>query len=398
VSAHELALLLAVAGGAVCAALAIEPAARALGVPTPLAFLLGGLALGELWGGSHAAARPDAIAVFGTVALVIVLLQGGFACGLTAVRRQIAPVLALGVGGTAATFGLVALAAHALTPLDWTQSLLLGAVLSPTDPAAVFAAVSRAGAGGARIVRLLEAEAGFNDPVAIALTLALVSAAGSGHIAASSIAWTTARELVVGSAVGLLAGLLAARLLGPRRPLPAAAAPLVVLAGAFATFGLGALAHGSGFVAVYLFGLVLGDDADLPGADAVRGFGEQLASLAEIAMFVLLGVALAQVPLQGRLVEAGALTVAVVFLIRPLCVYPLLRAFRRSRADALFATAGGLKGAVPILLAAFALLAGVREGQQIYDLVFIVVAFSVIVQGATIPFAALRLAQEEDDG
>src|SRR5664279_5941008 len=106
-SAYELALLLAVAGGAAAAALALEPAARALGVPTPLVFLLGGLALGQLWGGSHAAARPDAIAIFGTAALVIVLLQGGFACGLGALRSQLAPVLALGLVGTGATFALV---------------------------------------------------------------------------------------------------------------------------------------------------------------------------------------------------------------------------------------------------------------------------------------------------
>jgi cell volume regulation protein A len=384
VTAYELALLLAVAGGAAAAALALEPVARALGVPTPLAFLLGGLVLGELWDGSHAAARPDGIAIFGTVALVIVLLQGGFACGLTAVRRQIAPVLALGVAGTAATFGLLALAAHELTGLNWTQSLLLGAVLSPTDPAAVFAAVSRAGAGAARVVRLLEAEAGFNDPVAIALTLALVSAAGSGHIAASSIAWTTARELVVGSVVGLLAGALAVRVLGPRRPALAMAPPLAVLAGAFATFGLGALAHGSGFVAVYLYGLVLGDDADLPQADIVRSFGEQLASLAEIAMFVLLGVALAQVPLQGRLLEAAALTVALVVLIRPVCVYPLLRAFRWSHAEALFATAGGLKGAVPILLAALPLQAGLDGSQRIFALAGLVVLASLALQGPVV--------------
>ena len=244
-SIHELALLLAVAGGVAVAALALEPLARRLGVPTPLAFLLGGLALGQVWSGSHAAARPDVIAIFGTVALIVVLLHGGFACGLTAVRRQIAPVLVLGIAGTAATFGLVAVAAHTVAGLDWTQSLLLGAVLSPTDPAAVFAAVSRAGAGGARIVRVLEAEAGFNDPVSIALTLALVSAAATGTISASSIAWTTGRELVVGSVVGLLAGLLAARVLGPRRPAVAMAPALAVLAGAFATYGVGVLAHGS---------------------------------------------------------------------------------------------------------------------------------------------------------
>jgi cell volume regulation protein A len=391
-SAHELALLLAVAGAAAAAALALEPLARALGVPTPLAFLLGGLALGQLWGGSHAAARPDGIAIFGTVALVIVLLHGGFNCGLQAVRRQIAPVLALGVAGTAATFGLVALAAHQFTGLDWTQSLLLGAVLSPTDPAAVFAAVSRAGAGGARVGRLLEAEAGFNDPVAIALTLALVGAAGSGHIHAASIAWTTARELVVGSVVGLLAGLLAARLLGPRGPSVAMAPPLAVLAGAFATFGLGSLAHGSGFVAVYLFGLVLGDDADLPQVGAVRAFGEQLASLAEIAMFVLLGVALAQVPLRAELVDGAVLTLVLVLVIRPALVYPALLAFRRTRGEALFATAGGLKGAVPILLAALPLQAELDGSRRIFALAGLVVLASLALQGPVVARLAPRVA------
>jgi potassium/hydrogen antiporter len=383
-SAHELALLLAVAGGAAAAALALEPAARALGVPTPLAFLLGGLALGQLWGGSHAAARPDAIAIFGTAALVIVLLQGGFACGLGALRSQLAPVLALGLVGTGATFALVAVAAHAFAGLGWTQALLLGAVLSPTDPAAVFAAVSRTGAGGSRIVRLLEGEAGFNDPVAIALTLALVAAAGSGHIHALSIVGTTMRELVIGSAVGLIAGLVAARVLGPRRPELAMAPPLAVLAGAFATFGLGSLAHGSGFVAVYLYGLVLGDDPDLPQVADVRAFGEQLASLAEIAMFVLLGVALAQVPLRGALVDAVVLTLVLVFVIRPAVVYPALRAFRCPHPEALFATAGGLKGAVPILLAALPLQAGLVGAPRIFALAGLVVLASLALQGPVV--------------
>lgn len=298
-SAHDLALLATLAGVAAAAALALEPFARALAFPTPLAFLLGGLALGELWDGSHPVARPDDIAIFGTVALIIVLLNSGFACGFVAMRAQLGAVLALGVVGTAATFGLVALAAHVLIGLDWTLALLLGAVLSPTDPAAVYAAVSRTSAGGSRVVRLLEAEAGINDPVAIALTVALVGAAQTGHIHASSIVRTTAREGVLGVAVGVVAGVLAARVLGPRWPTLAMAPPLAVLAGGFATFGLAVLAHGSGFVAVYLYGLVVGDDSDLPQADAVRSFGQQLASLAEIAMFVMLGVALAQVPLRA---------------------------------------------------------------------------------------------------
>lgn len=391
-SAHELALLLAVAGGAAAAALALEPLARALGVPTPLAFLLGGLLLGELWDGSHSAARPSTIAIVGTVALVIVLLQGGYVCGLAAVREQLAAVLGLGIAGTAATFGLVALAAHSLAGLSWTQALLLGAVLSPTDPAAVFAAVSRAGAGGARVVRLLEAEAGFNDPVAIALTVALVAAAGSGHIEASSIIWTTAREALLGAVVGLVAGLLAARVLGPRWPTLAMAPPLAVLAGAFATFGLGALAHGSGFVAVYLYGLVLGDDADLPQADAVRAFGEQLSSLAEIAMFVLLGVALAQVPLRHALFDAALLTVALVVVVRPLLVYPALRALRRTHGEAVFATVGGLKGAVPILLAALPLQAHLAGSDRLFSLAGLVVLASLAFQGPAVAWMAPRLS------
>jgi cell volume regulation protein A len=391
VSAHELALLLAVAGGAAAAALALEPVAHALGVPTPLAFLLGGLLLGELWDGSHSAAQPSTIAIVGTVALVIILLQGGYVCGLAAVREQLAAVLGLGIAGTAATFGLVAVAAHSLTGLSWTQALLLGAVLSPTDPAAVFAAVSRAGAGGVRVVRLLEAEAGFNDPVAIALTVALVAAAGSGSIEASSIIWTTAREAALGAVVGLIAGLLAARVLGPRWPTLAMAPALAVLAGAFATFGLGALAHGSGFVAVYLYGLVLGDDADLPQADVVHAFGEQLSSLAEIAMFVLLGVALAQVPLRHAVLDAALLTVALVLVVRPLLVYPALRGLRRTHGEAVFATVGGLKGAVPILLAALPLQAHLAGSDRLFALAGLVVLASLAFQGPLVARLAPRL-------
>ena len=390
-SAHELALLLAVAGGAAAAALALEPVARALGVPTPLAFLLGGLLLGEFWDGrTRRRARHDCDRRHGRTrdraAARWLRLRSA------AVREQLAAVLGLGIAGTAATFGLVALAAHSLTGLSWTQALLLGAVLSPTDPAAVFAAVSRAGAGGARVVRLLEAEAGFNDPVAIALTVALVAAAGSGHIDASSIVWTTAREAVLGVVVGLIAGFLAARVLGPRWPTLAMAPPLAVLAGAFATFGLGALAHGSGFVAVYIYGLVLGDDADLPQADAVRAFGEQLSSLAEIAMFVLLGVALAQVPLRHALLDAALLTIALVVVVRPLLVYPALRALRRTHGEAVFATVGGLKGAVPILLAALPLQAQLAGSHRLFALAGLVVLASLAFQGPAVAWMAPRLA------
>ncbi len=244
------------------------------------------------------------------------------------------------------------------------------------------------------MVRLLEAEAGFNDPVAIALTLALVSAVGStsGDIDAGSIAWTTGRELVIGSAVGLVFGLVSRRLLGPRMPTLALAPALAILAGAFMTFGVGYLAHGSGFVAVYLFGLVLGDSRDLPQAETVRTFGEQLASLAEITMFVLLGVALADVPLRHALLDAALLTLALVVVIRPVVVYPLLRAFRRTHAESVFATVGGLKGAVPILLAALALQAQLDGSERIFALAGLVVLFSLAIQGPLVARLAPGIA------
>jgi potassium/hydrogen antiporter len=138
---------------------------------------------------------------------------------------------------------------------------------------------------------------------------------------------------------------------------------------------------------------VLGDDADLPQAEAVRSFGEQLASLAEIAMFVLLGVALAQVPLRGALADAAVLTLVLVLLIRPAFVYPVMRAFRRPHGEAVFATAGGLKGAVPILLAALPLQAQLDGSQHLFALAGLVVLASLALQGPAVARLAPRVAE-----
>ena len=177
-------------------------------------------------------------------------------------------------------------------------------------------------------------------------------------------------------------------------PTPALAPALAILACAFLTFGVGHLAHGSGFVAVYLFGLVLGDSRDLPQAETVRTFGEQLASLAEIAMFVLLGVALADVPLRHALLDAAVLTLVLVVVIRPVVVYPLLRAFRRTHAESVFATVGGLKGAVPILLAALALQAELDGSARIFALAGIVVLISLAIQGPLVARLAPGIADD----
>lgn len=380
------------------AALGGERHFRRIGVPAPLAFLLAGLGLGSIWPSAASAVTPQRLTVVGTLALIVILLQGGLDCGLAAIRRELAPVISLGLFGTAATFGLLALSAHAVIGLGWTPALILGAILSPTDPAAVFSVLGGWRERGGRVVRLLEGEAGLNDPVAIALVIALVDASGDGDISPLAILGRIAVEGVVGAVVGLGAGALVARALGPSWPVVRMAPALAVLAAGLGTFGLATLAHGSGFLAVYLCGLVLGDDRDLPERSEVLAFTAELASLAEISMFVLLGVALASVSIASVLVDGLILAAVLVLLVRPAIVFPLLRRLGFDAREASFATIAGLKGAVPILLAAIPLMSQVDDAAQIFGIVGVAVLASLAVQGVVLARVAPRLLAGQGSG
>ena len=384
-----------VAAALLGAALGADRLFHRIGVPAPLAFLLAGLALGNAWGASTAAITPERLTIVGTLALVVILLQGGLDSGLAALRRELAPVLALGVIGTGITFGLVALAAHAVLELAWTPALIVGAILAPTDPAAVFSVLGGWRERGGRVVRLLEGEAGFNDPVAIALVIALVDAAKAGNLSPLEIAGKMAIEGGVGAAIGLAVGAGVARVLGPAWPVVRMAPALAVLAAGFGVFGLATLAHGSGFLAVYLCGLVIGDDRDLPERSEVLAFSAELALLAEIAMFVLLGVALAAVSIASVLVDGLLLAAILVLAIRPIVCYPLLRRLRFSASEASFATVAGLKGAVPILLGAIPVMEGVEDASRIFATVGLVVLASLAVQGIALARLAPRLLEPD---
>lgn len=373
------------------AALGAERYVRRIGVPAPLIFLLAGVGLGSVWTTAGLAVTPERLTVIGTLALIVILLQGGLDCGLTALRRELAPVIGLGIFGTAATFGLVAVAAHVLVGLAWTPALILGAVLSPTDPAAVFSVLGGWRERGGRVIRVLEGEAGFNDPVAIALVIALVDGASDGDISPLGILGYIATEGVIGAVIGLVAGVAAARALGPAWPVVRMAPALAVLAAGLATFGLATLAHGSGFLAVYLCGLVLSDDRELPERAEVLAFTGELASLAEIAMFVLLGVALATISISSVLVDGLMLAAVLVFIVRPLVAFPMLRRLGLDAREASFATVAGLKGAVPILLAAIPLVAGIDHATRIFGIVGVAVLASLAVQGIALARAAPKL-------
>jgi cell volume regulation protein A len=389
---EQLALLLSVVA---LAALALEPVLQRLDLPAPLVFLGGGLVLGSVWDSAHEAIDPGAIGGLGSIALVLILVDGGLRLGVRSFRRELGPILVLGIPGTAVTFALVALAMHGLLDRSWTESLIVGAVLSPTDPAAVFSVLASRGLSSRRVPAVLEGEAGVNDPVAIALTLSLVDAAGDGSgPSVSGVLGDMLQQGVIGALVGVAAGVVVAWLLDLRTPSLTRAPGLAVLAGGFAAFGAASLLDGSGFLAAYLYGLILGDRERLEGRRAVMGLHGDLSSLAEIGMFVLLGVSLTRVSLSGELADAVLLAALLILVFRPVVAFAPLRAFRFSRAEAAFGVWGGLKGAVPILLGSLPMAADLRYGPRVFAITGVVVFVSLVVQGATLGRVASALGLE----
>jgi cell volume regulation protein A len=385
VSIHETAVLLLAIGGVASAALLGARLAQALEVPSPLIFLVGGFALGSWVDTVREAVNPRDLSIYGSVALVLILVDGGLRSGVGPFRRELRSILGLGIAGTLATFALVSLAAHALVGLGWDSSLILGAAVAPTDPAAVFSVLAQGIPGAPRAATVLEGEAGLNDPVAIALVIEVVDAVQAGHHASALV---VARRLIeegaIGAVVGIAVALVMGRLLGPRSPSPGVAPALSVLAMAFVTYGLAAVLGGSGFLAAYLYGLMLGDRQDLHRRDAISELHDQLASLAEISMFVVLGIGLAQVNLTRNEVDALLIGLLLVFVIRPLVVSPLLAAGFDPRETALVAV-GGLKGAVPIVLGSVPLAAGLADGSTLFAEAGLVTVVSLALQGAPLP-------------
>jgi cell volume regulation protein A len=358
-----------------------------LGVPALLIFLVLGMLAGSEGIGGIPFDDFELAFRLGNVALALILFDGGLNTAPGVLRRVAGRASALATLGVLVTAGVVAGVGIALG-LPPPLAGLVGAVVSSTDAAAVFSVLRSSG------VRLkhstaatLEVESGLNDPMAMFLTLVateLVLASGAG---AGETLGLFLQQLVLGAAGGVGAGLLG-RFALHAAPLPAAGLyPVLTLAIAFLSFGASTLAGGSGFLAVYLAGIVL-SGGSLPYAAGVRRVHDSLAWLAQIVMFVLLGLLVFPSRLLPTLGMGLALALALAFVARPLAVLLVLAPFRPPWRETIFVSWVGLRGAVPIVLATYPVLRGVPSGDELFHLVFFAVVVNALVPGATVGLAA----------
>ncbi len=388
-------MAVALVSGAVLAALLFRRGADRVRMPAPVVFLLAAAVASDLFQPLGRALSPKDVSWIASAALIVILFDGGVSLGWSRVRPRVGAVVTLGLGATILTAGVMAVAAHALFGFGWSTAAVLGVALAPTDPAVVFSVIGE-GRLAERPKTILEAESGANDPIAIALMIGVLAAIDGGSWL-PTVTTTLARQLAIGLVVGVAGAWMTRKplkhLTEPRETLQ----PIVALSAAGLIFGTATAIHGSGFLAVFVAGLLLGDANTTVGED-VRAFHSELAGLAEVIVFVSLGltVHLAALGVSGVL-QGLALTIVMLALARPPAAMLLLAPFRVPARERVFLSWAGLRGAVPILLASLALADGVQDAKRIYGLVFVVVAASVFLQGVTLPTVASALHVSTND-
>lgn len=394
---HATAALLATFGLLLALSVVFSRASQRFAVPVALVFLVIGVLTGSEGIGGIAFDDYGAAFRLGTVALALILFDGGLNTPLEAIRRVAKPAGLLASAGVVGTAGLVGAAAH-LLGFAWSNALLLGAVVSSTDAAAVFSVLRGSETNlKRRVGTTLEVESGINDPVAVILTTALThNLLSAGRVSVWLLAGEAVVQMLVGAALGLAFGY-GGRVLLARIRLPAGGLyPVLTLALALLAFAVPTLLYGSGFLAVYLAGVVLGNGA-LPYRAGLLRVHDSLAWLSQVAMFLVLGL----LAFPSRLAHVGwaglvlALFLAVV--ARPLVVALCLLPFRYTRRDIVYVGWVGLRGAVPIILATFPVLAGAPGAERIFDVVFFIVVVNALVPGATVPWVTRRLGLESSD-
>ena len=386
-TAGHLGFVLLAGAGVVIAAIVAARVAHAAGLPALLVFLGLGVALGEAGLGVRFD-NAGLAEVLGFCAQVLILAEGGLTTSWPHARAAGPAALLLATVGVAVSVLVVAALTRGLLGFTWRDSLLLGAILAPTDAAAVFSVLRRLPLPP-KLAGMLEGESGLNDPPAV-LAVTLLSQAGPHPSYPALLAAEVAWQLAGGVAIGLAAGMLGALALR-RVALPASGLyPIAVLAVIVASYGAASQARASGFLAVYVSAVVLGN-ARLPHGPATRGFAEGIGWLAQIGLFVMLGLLASPARLPAQVLPAIAVGLVLVFLARPAAVLAATLPLRLPWRQQAFLSWAGLRGAVPIVLATIPVSARVPGSARLFDLVFIVVGVFTLAQGPTLPWAARRL-------
>lgn len=391
---HHLNQLLLVCSLVLLVAVAAVRISSRSGLPSLLVYLGIGIAMGQDGIGDIHFDNAELTQVIGYAALVVILAEGGLGTKWKEIKPALPAATVLALVGVAVSVGVTATAAHYLIGLEWRQALIIGAVVSSTDAAAVFSVLRKIPLP-ARVTGTLEAESGFNDAPVVILVVAFSQTGPVEH-------WYTliaeiTLELAIGAALGIAVGWLGSW--GLRHvALPASGLyPIAVMAIAVTAYAAGALAHGSGFLAVYLASMAMGN-AKLPHWPATRGFADGLGWIAQIGMFVLLGLLVTPHELGDDVLPGLVIGLVLTMVARPLSVFLCLTPFRVPWQEQTLMSWAGLRGAVPIILATIPMVSGVEGSRRVFNIVFVLVVVYTLVQGPTLPWLArtLRLGGDSE--
>src|SRR5436309_1339412 len=363
--------------------------AMRFGAPLLLVFLL----LGMLAGESGLGLKFDDVRttyVVGSIALALILFDGGLRTRFATFRSVLAPAVTLATVGVLMTAALTAPMAKFLLGMTWTEALLVGAVVASTDAAAVFFLIHARGLRlRPRVGATLEVESGSNDPFAVLLTVILVEFLTVGDRSWQHVLSVLAEQAALGTLIGILGGRAIVIVLNRLALAQGLHAPFVTTS-ALVIFALASAVHASGFLAVYLAGLVVGN-RPTRAHNTVVVFLDAVTWLAQIVMFVLLGLLVWPMRLVDSIFPALAVAVVLMFIARPAAVFACLAPFRFAWREKAFISWVGLRGAVGIFLASIPLLIGLPNAHLYFDIAFVVVLTSLLIQGWTIAAAAREL-------
>lgn len=387
---HDLTLALLVGSLVLLVSVAAVRLSVKSGLPSLLLYLAIGLAIGESGLGINFD-NTELTQVLGYAALVLILAEGGLSTKWEGIKSSVAPAAALATVGVVVSVAVVGVACRFLLDLPWVTALLVGAILSSTDAAAVFSVLRRVPLPR-RITGLLEAESGFNDaPVVIAVTALATASADPSHAEAWWVlVGQAAVELAGGSVIGLAIGWLGGQFMRRVASGSSGLFSIGIMSLTVLAYAAAASLHTSGFIACYLAALVLGNMA-LPHRQAISAFATSLGWFAQIGLFVLLGLLASPAGMGSQLVPAIVIGLVLLLLARPLSVLVSMTPFRVPWRDQAFLSWAGLRGAVPVVLATVPLTLGAPDVQWIFDLVFVLVVVFTLVQGPTLPWVARRL-------